>query len=218
MVILYFLGGQDPFREDNVEVMQRAVTEAGGRPKVLALPWGLPKDRAEEKLAELSKAFGALGASEVRSAWPDEAEEELHRKVSSADLVYLSDGEGRTMQRSMRFSGVKKDLQGYEGVIVGDAMGGAIMCRHCLLPPDSYSSTYTMILGLNLVDFGVVPRYRMGLDQYVVESSAGRTVFGVPEGSALLYGAGMFSNHGKVFMYKNGKRTVLSEGRIPIPP
>jgi hypothetical protein len=121
------------------------------------------------------------------------------------------------MQQAMRFSGVKKLLQDYQGVIIGDAMGGAVMCRHCLLPPDSYSSTYTMILGLNIVDFGIVPRYKREMDQYVIESSAGRTVFGIPEGSALLYGAGMFSNHGKVFMIKHGIRTVLTEGRMPLP-
>jgi hypothetical protein len=217
MSILYFLGGQDPFQGPEIEVMQRAVKEAGGSPQVLVLPWGLAWDKAEGKVAELSVAFQGLGAAEVMSARPDDGPEELIDAVSSADIVYLPDGDARSMQRSMRFSGVKKQLQDYQGVIVGDAMGGAVMCRHCLLPPDRYSSTYMMILGLNIVDFGVAPRYHREMDQYLVEASAGRTVFGIPEGSALLYGAGMFSNHGKVFMIKHGVRTVLTEGRMPIP-
>jgi hypothetical protein len=216
MAILYFLGGQDPFRGAAIEVMERAIKEAGGSLTVLILPWGLPETTAVKKYVELSTAFLEAGAAEVLGARPDDPGEDLVKKVSSADLVYLPNGDARSMQRSMRFSGMKKLLQDYEGVIVGDAMGGAIMCRHCLLPPDKYSSTYMMILGLNIVDFGVVPWYRREMDQYVVESSAGRTVFGIPEGSALLYGAGMFSNYGKVFMIKHGVRTVLSGGRLPI--
>jgi len=217
MSILYFLGGQDPFQGGSVEVMERAVKEAGGSPMVLILPWGLERSMAEDKVVKLDLAFRGLGASKVAEARPEDGAEDLRNAVSSADLVYLPDGDARAMMRSMRSSGTKRLLQDYQGIIVGDAMGGAVMCRHCVLPPDQYSSTYTMILGLNIADFGVVPRYRREMDQYVVESSAGRTVFGIPEGSALLYGAGMFSNHGKVFMIKHGMRTVLTERRTPIP-
>jgi hypothetical protein len=217
MAILYFLGGEDPFRGPLAEVMERAVKEAGGDPKILVLPWGLPLERAREKHSEVSDAFHGLGAAEVSVVWPNDGTEGLGEAVASADLVYLPDGDARMIQRSMRSSGMKKRLQDYQGVLVGDAMGGAVMCRHCILPPDSYSSTYMMVLGLNIVDFGIVPRYRREMDQYVVEASAGRTVFGIPEASALLYGAGIFSNYGKVFMIKHGVRTVLMEGRVPIP-
>ena len=68
-----------------------------------------------------------------------------------------------------------------------------------------------MILGLNLVDFSVVPRYTRELDQYVIEASAGRTLFGIPEGSALMYGAGILSHSGPVHMFKHGKRTILND-------
>jgi peptidase E len=217
MSILYFLGGQDPFQGATVEVMERAISEAGGKPRVLVLPWGIDEEKGMEKVEKLRASFTALGAAEVIGGRTGDDPDVLRKKVTVSDIIYLPDGNARSMQQAMRFSGVKKLLQDYQGVIIGDAMGGAVMCRHCLLPPDSYSSTYTMILGLNIVDFGIVPRYKREMDQYVIESSAGRTVFGIPEGSALLYGAGMFSNHGKVFMIKHGIRTVLTEGRMPLP-
>ena len=39
----------------------------------------------------------------------------------------------------------------------------------------------------------------------------GRTVFGIPDGSALMYGAGILSHYGTVYMFKNGKRTTLTD-------
>jgi len=210
MVILYFTGGQDPFLEDGIAITSRALREAGDRPRVLVLVWGLPRDRAGCKAKQTVSALRDLGA-EAETAWPEEEEEALRRKVAAADMVFLADGDARTMRRHFRASGMKALLQGYEGVLFGDGMGGAMMCRLVLLPPDEYSSTYNMIIGLNLVDFGVVPRYRREMDPYVVESSAGRTVFGITEGSALMYGAGILSHQGVVHMFKQGKRTILTD-------
>jgi len=210
MVILYFLGGHDPFLESGVAIMHRAIREAGGNPRVLLLPWGMSREEGEKIGGELRSAFRDLGG-EAWTAWPDEEADELKKKIMASDLVFLPDGNPRMMQRNMRFSGMKKMLQEYEGVVVGNAAGASIMCRHVLMPPDEYSSTYTMILGLNMVDFGIIPRYTRASDQYVVESSAGRTVFGIPEGSAVMYGAGILSHSGPVHMFKNGKRTILTD-------
>jgi hypothetical protein len=210
MVILYFSGGQDPFLEEGVAITCRALHEAGDDPRVLVLAWGMSREAGERRAKELITAFRDVGAG-AEAAWPEEGEEVLRRRVAGADMVFLADGDGRTMQHHLRFSGMKKLLQGFEGVLYGDAMGGSMMCRLVLLPPDVYSSTYNMILGLNIVDFSIVPRYRREMDPFVVESSAGRTVFGIPEGSALMYGAGIFSHHGVVHMFKQGKRTILTD-------
>ena len=210
MTILYFLGGQDPFLEKGIHITTRALREAGSDPWIMLLIWGVEREEAERKAAELRSAFRDLGGT-AEAAWPEESKEELAHKLRGADMVFIADGEPRMMQKAMRFSGMKKLLQGYQGVVMGDAAGALLMPMMALLPPDRYSSTYHMILGLNLVDFSVVPHYTRELDQYVIEASAGRTLFGIPEGSALMYGAGILSHSGTVHMFKHGKRTVLND-------
>ncbi|KQM12427.1 hypothetical protein AOA80_02550 [Methanomassiliicoccales archaeon RumEn M1] len=210
MAILYFLGGHDPFLDDGVRITVRALREAGDDPHVLLLPWGLERRAAERKAAELESAFRDLGAT-AEPAWPDDGVEEFAKILRKSDMVFLADGDARMMQKALRFSGMKKLLQDYQGVVMGDGAGALLMPMLALLPPDAYSSTYHMILGLNLVDFSVVPRYTRELDQYVIEASAGRTLFGIPEGSALMYGAGILSHSGPVHMFKHGKRTILND-------
>ncbi|NLK26659.1 MAG: type 1 glutamine amidotransferase-like domain-containing protein [Euryarchaeota archaeon] len=210
MVILYFLGGQDPFLEKGIAILCRAIREAGENPQILILPWGLDGMEAVSKATQLRSAFKDLG-TEAEVAWPDEDVDTLREKVSSSDLVFLADGDARIMRRRMSQSCMSDLMQNYEGVVVGDAMGGAVMCQHVILPPDEYGSSYTVILGLNLVDFGVVPRYRREIDPFMTGSSMGRTVFGIPDGSALMYGAGILSHYGTVYMFKNGKRTTLTD-------
>ena len=210
MAILYFLGGHDPFLEKGIKITTRALREAGSDPRVMLLLWGLKREDAERKAAELRSAFRDLGGT-AEATWPDEGVEAFARKLRDSDMVFIADGDPRTMQRALRLSGMKKLLQDYQGVIVGDAAGAMIMSLMALLPPDRYSSTYNMILGLNLVDFCVVPHYQRAADQYVVEASAGRIVFGIPEGSAVMYGAGILSHSGTVHMFKHGKRTILTD-------
>lgn len=210
MAIFYFLGGHDPFLDDGVRITARALREANDDPHVLLLPWGLERRAAEKRSKELENAFRDLGAA-AEPTWPDENTDEFTRKLRKADMVFLADGDARTMQKALRFSGMKKLLQNYQGVVMGDGAGALLMPMLALLPPDAYSSTYHMILGLNLVDFSVVPRYTRDLDQYVIEASAGRTLFGIPEGSALMYGAGILSHSGPVHMFKHGRRTILND-------
>ncbi|HHT76119.1 MAG TPA: Type 1 glutamine amidotransferase-like domain-containing protein [Methanomassiliicoccaceae archaeon] len=213
MAILYFLGGHDPFLEGGVHITYRALREAGGDPSVLILPWGLERREAERRMAELRSAFRDLGAT-AEPAWPEESKEAFAAKLRASDMVFLADGDPRTILRALRSSQMGQLLQGYHGVVVGDAAGANVMTMMALLPPDRYSSTYNMVPGLNLVDFCVVPRYTRDKDQYVIEASSGRTVFGIPEGSAVMYGAGLLSHSGIVHMFKNGKRTILEDGAL----
>ena len=214
MAILYFLGGHDPFLDLGIHITVRALREAGDAPHILLLPWGLPPRGAEQKIQEIKGAFHDLGGT-VDIAWVEDDPDHLISRLRKSDMVFLTDGSIRKMQRFLRSSRMEQLLQDYPGIIMGDASGAALMPNLALLPPDKYSSTYSMITGLNLVDFCVVPRYTHNLDQYVLEASTGRTLFGIPEGSAVMYGAGILSHSGTVHMFRNGKRTILTD-QLPI--
>lgn len=210
MVILYFLGGEDLRRRECREINQRAIAEAGGCPRIMLVPWATPRDKVESLVKDLQDYYcDELGAREVTVLDKDGGEDRMRSELLGADLVYLPEGNARMLQRALFSSPARRLLEAYQGVIIGNAEGAQIMCRHSLLLPDQYSSSYTVIPGLDLVDFGVIPRYNREMDSFVAEASSGRTVFGVPVGSAVLYGAGIISHMGEVAMFKQGKRTTL---------
>jgi hypothetical protein len=64
--------------------------------------------------------------------------------------------------------------------------------------------------GFGLVDFCVKAHYKASRDKRLEDLSRGCRIFGVPEGSALVFKDGVLGSFGDVFLFDNGLKSRFS--------
>jgi peptidase E len=205
---LYFLGGEDVAKRDSMEINRRAFVDAGGAPFVLVFPWTAESvDKAIGYRKIMVDYFKDLGASTVDFAEYSDSLEQIAAKVERSDLVYLPGGLTRVLVRRMRDKNVDSLLRKYDRVIVGRSAGALALGKECILTINRGNPVTMIVTGIRLVDFSVKVHYNPSRDGELKELSKEGRIYGIPEGSALVYDNGALSFIGDVYLFEDGRKT-----------
>ena len=206
---LYLLGGENVFKRSAKEVNERAFQEAGELPTVLVFPWARASfDRSYLKRKRLFDYFISLGAGSINFAEYSDSNEAVAKKMADSNLIYLTGGQTSILVERLKSMGVDRLLHEYEGVVVGRSAGALALCRRCITTCRS-NSKVKIVEGLSLAGITLKVHYKPEKDAELERLSRGEKIYAVPEGSALVYSNGACSFIRKVYLFENGKKTVL---------
>jgi|YelNatPaOPRAMG01_1025707.scaffolds.fasta_scaffold03319_10 peptidase E len=216
MTNVFFLGGEHVTRRDSEHINRCAFRQAGGAPNVLVLPWArkAPKGVSRRRVL-LSKYFRELGAKSVVFAELSDSLGNIAEQVRRADLVYLPGGFTSMLIKRLKTKGVDALLHTYDRVIVGRSAGALALCDAGVLTKKQPEASLSLITGIGLVGLTLKVHYTPLVDHALELLSYGRTVYAVPERSALVYDGCSLSVIGNAFLFKGGtKRAVEFSQRL----
>jgi len=206
---LYLIGGENVHHRSAQHINAQAFTDAGKNPTVLVLPWANAGfDRNYQKRKLLTDYFRSLGAEKVEFAEYDHLEDPA-KKISTADLVYLTGGQTTALIERIKKAGLEGQLRGYRGVIVGRSAGALALCSKCLTTCRSNQKP-KIVTGLGLVDIAMKAHYRSSRDDVLRRFSFVEPVFAVPSKSALVSENGELYAIGTVYVFQNGQRRTFT--------
>jgi peptidase E len=207
----YLLGGENTHKRDAEEINQKAFNDAGKSPRVLVFSWARASfDRTYPKSQLMFDYFRSLGASTVNTVDYSCSFEEIKEKISESDLVYLTGGVPTVLIERLTKSGIRSLLEDFKGIIVGRSAGALALCRKCIITCRR-NSEIKIIDGVGLVDLTIKAHYKLGKDEKLVGLSKTEDVFAVPKDSAIVYDNGKLSFINNVYLFRNGKRHIVSE-------
>lgn len=130
------------------------------RKSLVAIPCGGGKEETEAHVAFVEKQLEEAGIvfdkRMILSA--DMPQEEQHRYIKDADLVYLMGGYPFSQKAFLEDNGLSTCLREYFGVVLGISAGAMNMSQYIIMVTDGTTSDETRVEeGLGLVDFSVFP-------------------------------------------------------------
>ncbi|MCW4025177.1 MAG: Type 1 glutamine amidotransferase-like domain-containing protein [Candidatus Bathyarchaeota archaeon] len=210
MAKFYLLGGENIRRQDAKPVNEAAFADAGEKPSVLVFSWARASfDRNYLRQKRLWDYFRGLGAGEINAVDYSEGIEDIERKLSEANLVYLTGGQPSVLIERLNRSGVDKLLKKYKGTVVGRSAGALVLCNRCVVTLRD-SKKMRLIDGFGLVDLTLKAHYKRVNDEALLRFSLQERVYAVPKGSAIVANGDGLSFLGKIYLFENGEKVRLN--------
>ncbi len=123
--------------------------------KILIIPWN---SDSLEKESEHSRIFRDYflhcGFEEVLFLAKTDPENEIQRKFSEADAIYLPGGDAEILYREMKQRVLQDRLFEFQGVIIGNSAGAIVLSKGGWCDGKFYT-------GFGLVDFYVSVHYKL---------------------------------------------------------
>ena len=156
--IIILQGGEDVKRRTN-ESLFRNVRELSNTGKILVIPW---TSDSIEKETDYSKVFedyfSHCGFDRVSFLAKSDPENEIQRKFSEVDTIYLPGGDTGILYREIKQRALKDRLFEFSGVIIGNSAGAIVLSKGGWGDGKFYP-------GFGLVDFYVSVHYKLSINQ-----------------------------------------------------
>ena len=152
--IIILQGGEDVKRKTN-ENLFKDVRRLSSSGKILVIQW---TSNSLEKEAEYSRMlrdyFSHCGFEEILFLAKTDPENEIQRKFSEVDTIYLPGGDTEILYRELKQRSLQDMLLEFPGVIIGNSAGAILLSKGGWGDGKFYT-------GFGLVDFYVSVHYRL---------------------------------------------------------
>jgi dipeptidase E len=153
-------------------------------------------------------------------------EQDAAALIAQADFIILAGGHVPTQNRFFRKIGLRKLLEGYNGVIMGISAGtmnsADVVYAQPEMPGEATDPDYEKFLpGLGLTDIMICPHYQMVKDDILdglrlfeditYTDSVGRQFYALPDGSYLYIKDGVQKLYGEAYLIKDGTFRQISK-------
>lgn len=207
---VYLLGGADILDRNLSAVNRRWVWEANSRPMcVVDLA---NKDRASRPRYRslMQQQFAALTDNNLTFLSELRTSEEKATAIREAGVIYVPTGDVRVLLGNLAESGLSALLSSGRSIVVGNGAGAVAVGRSAVIPRDDTDESTTILPGLGLVDYSVVPEYINSYDTELARLSRKRVVYGLPRHSALIAGTDSTEFMGPVWRFAGGDKEQVN--------
>jgi len=207
MVKKFYLTSGHSSRGELADIDGRALGEAGNG-NVLVL--NMSSDDAvktEDKRDYLRQYFRGLWDGGIIVLDSDSSDEDVDRGFGRANLVYLPGGNTKVLLRNLRDRGLRRRLEGFEGIILGNSAGAYALCPEYLRVGHGPTE---IIPSLGLVDFWVKAHYNPEFDGELKRLSEQKKIYALEDVSAVVFSRDgwdkTFDYVGDVWKFFDGKK------------
>ncbi len=163
--IIIMQGGEDVKRRTN-ETLFKEVRKLSSSGKILVIPW---TSDSLEKEAEYSRMlrdyFSHCGFEKVLFLAKTDPENEIQRKFSEVDTIYLPGGDTEVLYRELKQRALQDRLLEFSGVIIGNSAGAIVLSKGGWGDGKFHA-------GFGLVDFYVSVHYKLNVGHIVETKDA----------------------------------------------
>ena len=152
--IIILQGGEDVKQRTN-ETLFKDVRKLSNSGKILVIPWTSDSLEKESKYSMVFRDyFSHCGFEEVLFLAKTDPENEIQRKFSEVDTIYLPGGDTEILYRELKRRTLQDRLFEFSGVIIGNSAGAIVLSKGGWGDGKFYT-------GFGLVDFYISVHYRL---------------------------------------------------------
>ena len=152
--IIILQGGEDVKQRTN-ETLFKDVRKLSNSGKILVIPWTSDSLEKESKYSMVFRDyFSHCGFEEVLFLAKTDPENEIQRKFSEVDTIYLPGGDTEILYRELKRRTLQDRLFEFSGVIIGNSAGAIVLSKGGWGDGKFYT-------GFGLVDFYISVHYKL---------------------------------------------------------
>lgn len=206
---LCFIGGGHVLKGELDEVFEKLYSKINRNSKVLVIPFATDESRYDSWMESMRKAFSGIPDVTLGLLHESLSKEEMTAMIQDYEVLYFIGGQPERLLQVIQDKDIEQIISSFPGLMIGYSAGALAFCSDCVLTKDENYPETTVIQGLGLVDFSVEVHYNSGSDEELLAISNGRTIYALPDGSAIFYKNGsIYETVNEVITFQNANKRI----------
>ena len=204
---LCFIGGGHVLKGDLDDVFEELECKISPNTKVLVVPFATDESRYESWIESLQQAFTRIPNVSLGLLHEKLSKEDMINMIEEYDVLYMIGGQPERLLQVILDKELTAAISSFPGLMIGYSAGALAFCTDCILTKDEDYPDTIILQGLGLVDFSVEVHYRPESDEELLTLSKDRTIYALPDGSAILYkNDTIHTRINEIITFKNGTK------------
>ena len=210
---LCFIGGGHVLKGELDDVFEELECKISPNAKVLVVPFATDESRYESWMESLQQAFTRIPNVTLGLLHEKLPKEDMINMMEEYDVLYIIGGKPERLLQVILDKELTAAISSFPGLMIGYSAGALAFCTDCILTKDEDYPDTIILQGLGLVDFSVEVHYRPEADNELLTLSKDRTIYALPDGSAIFYkNDTIHTRINEVITFKDGtKKNCLSQ-------
>ena len=184
---LCFIGGGHVLKGELNDVFEELECKISQNAKVLVVPFATDEFRYESWMESLHQAFARIPNVTLGLLHEKLSKEDMINMIEEYDVLYIIGGQPERLLQVILDKELTAAISSFPGLMIGYSAGALAFCTDCILTKDEDYPDTIILQGLGLVDFSVEVHYRPESDEELLTLSKDRTIYALPDGSAIFY-------------------------------
>lgn len=184
---LCFIGGGHVLKGELDDVFEELECKISPNAKVLVVPFATDESKYASWMESLHQAFTRIPGVTLGLLHEKLSKEDMLTMMEAYDILYFIGGQPERLLQVILDKELTASISSFPGLMIGYSAGALAFSTDCILTKDEDYPETIILQGLGLVDFSVEVHYRKESDEELLTLSKDRTIYALPDGSALFY-------------------------------
>lgn len=184
---LCFIGGGHVLKGELDEVFEELSKKIKPSANIVVVPFATEVSKYDGWMESLEQIFSNFSNATLKLLHEDLSRSEMISMINHSDALYLVGGKPEKLLQIIEEKELASSIRNYHGLLIGYSAGALAFCEDCILTKDDDYPESLVIKGLGLVDFSVEVHYNEASDEELFALSTDRSIYALPDGSAIFY-------------------------------
>lgn len=207
---LCFIGGGHVLKGELDEVFEELSKRIKPNANIVVVPFATDVSKYDNWMLSLEQVFANISNAKLELLHEDLSKSEMVSMINDSDVLYLIGGRPEKLLQLIKEKELVSSIRNYPGLLIGYSAGALAFCEDCILTKDDDYPESLVIKGLGLVDFSVEVHYKVESDDELMSLSTERTIYALPDGSAIFYKNGnIHKKVNDVIAFQEKKKSII---------
>lgn len=212
---LCFIGGGHVLKGELDEVFEELSKSIKPNANILVVPFATDVSKYDSWMESLEQIFLKISNVTLELLHDDLSTKEMITMINDSDVLYLIGGRPEKLLQLIEEKELASSIRNYSGLLIGYSAGALAFCEDCILTKDEDYPESLVMKGLGLVDFSVEVHYNEAIDDELFSLSTDRTIYALPDGSAIFYKDGNIHKQvNDVISFQEKKKLIVYKRAI----
>lgn len=207
---LCFIGGGHVLKGELDEVFEELSKKIKPSSNIVVVPFATEVSKYDGWMESLEQIFSNFSNATLKLLHEDLSKGEMISMINHSDALYLLGGKPEKLLQIIEEKELASSIRSYPGLLIGYSAGALAFCEDCILTKDDDYPESLVIKGLGLVDFSVEVHYNEASDEDLFALSTDRSIYALPDGSAIFYKDGeIHKTVNNVISFQEKKKLIV---------
>ncbi len=175
------------------------------------IPFATEVEKQVRWIKSATEFFQLLGVEQISVLDSTLSNAEMRGEINEHSILYFTGGRPELLIKQLETVRLIPVIQQFNGLLIGVSAGALAFCKDCLITKDNdYPDTF-LLKGIGLVNFTVEVHYHEQIDNELMTFSSDKTIYGLRDGSALIYRDSRVFPVGDIVSFNEGKKTIMEK-------
>ncbi|WP_419959797.1 Type 1 glutamine amidotransferase-like domain-containing protein [Psychrobacillus sp. BM2] len=207
---LCFIGGGHVLKGELDDVFEELSKKIKPSANIVVVPFATEVSKYDGWMESLEQIFSNFSNATLKLLHEDLSRSEMISMINHSDALYLVGGKPEKLLQIIEEKELASSIRSYPGLLIGYSAGALAFCEDCILTKDDDYPESLVIKGLGLVDFSMEVHYNEASDEELFALSTDRSIYALPDGSAIFYKDGeIHKTVNDVISFQEKKKSIV---------